>query len=195
MSDNKFDRATLIHLYRGELQRMTSYRIRLDTTSNWALGATVAVTTFALGKESVPHVLMALPVILTTVFALLEARRMQDLEMIRYRVRLLEQGFFATTLGEPAPARWAEDLRSSLMQPRSPLSLLDALRLRIQRNYIWLFATLYGAWLLKLSLGGASPLEAAGVGPVPGWVIVALASAMLLVVIILSIRARPSLPG
>ncbi len=195
MGLEKLDRSTLIHLYRGELQRMTTYRIRLDTTSNWALGATVAVTTFTLGKESVPHVLMALPFVLTTVFALLEARRMQDLELIRYRVRLLEQGFLATALGHAEPARWAEQLSDSLMNPRSPLGLFDALAVRIQRNYIWLFATLYAAWWLKLSLSGAPVLVAAGVGPAPGWLVAASASLLLLLVTLMAARARPLLPG
>ena len=114
MGSNRIDTNTLIHLYRGELGRMTTYRVRLDTTSNWALGVSIAITTFALGHQSVPHVLIALPVVLTLVFALLEARRMQDLELIRYRVRLLEQGFFATSLGCPEPTSWVLPLAGSI---------------------------------------------------------------------------------
>ncbi|MCA9717359.1 MAG: DUF2270 domain-containing protein [Myxococcales bacterium] len=195
MGSNRIDTNTLIHLYRGELGRMTTYRVRLDTTSNWALGASIAITTFALGHQSVPHVLIALPVVLTLVFALLEARRMQDLELIRYRVRLLEQGFFATSLGCPEPTSWVEHLGESLTSPRSPLGLLDALIVRIRRNYIWLFTTLYAAWWLKLSLSGAPVLDAARVGLAPGWLVIAIASAALIVVIGLAARARPLLPG
>ena len=39
----------VVHLYRGEMQRMTVWRQRLDVTSNWAILLTVGLTTFTLG--------------------------------------------------------------------------------------------------------------------------------------------------
>ncbi|MCA9694404.1 MAG: DUF2270 domain-containing protein [Myxococcales bacterium] len=195
MATDEYDRNTLIHLYRGELGRMTTYRVRLDTTSNWALGASVTVSTFTLGAPSAPHFVMLLPVALTVVFALLEAQRMQDLELIRMRVRLLERGFFAPSLGRPGPADWAAQLSDSLAEPRSPLRLIDALAVRLRRNYLWLFATLYAAWGLKLWTSGEALLTAASVGPAPGWLALALAGVVLLAIVIIAARARPRSPG
>ena len=42
----------LIHLYRGELGRLTAYRARLDTTTSWAISASALVTTLAFGAAS-----------------------------------------------------------------------------------------------------------------------------------------------
>jgi len=189
------DPAAMIQLYRGELGRMTAYRIRLDTTTNWALGASVAAVTFTLGTPGAPHAVILLPAVLCLVFALLESRRLQDLELIRMRVRWLERGFFCERLGGEPLEGWHERLVQSLSQPASPLSLQQALAVRLRRNYVWLFLTLYGAWWLKLSLAGGPVLAAAAVGPLPGMVTVGLATAALLPFIGLSLRAEPLLPG
>lgn len=42
-----------IHLYRGELGKMTVYRIRLDTSGNWAVSTTSIMTVLAIGEEQV----------------------------------------------------------------------------------------------------------------------------------------------
>jgi len=156
------NQTALIHLYRGELGRMTIYRVRLDTTTNWALGVTVAVATFALGQPEAPHVVLALPYALNAVFAFTEARRFQDLELIRRRVRLLETGFFAQQLGGVDSADWRQPLIASLLDPVAPLPLLHALGERVRRTYLGLIVALYGAWLLKLRLSGLPLAEAAG---------------------------------
>lgn len=51
---------SLIHLYRGEMGRMTMYRVRLDTTTNWAIVTIAAISTFGLGNPEVPHVIFLL---------------------------------------------------------------------------------------------------------------------------------------
>lgn len=48
-----FDTA-VAHLFRGEMHRMTAWRQRLDTTSNWAIVLSLGMTTFALGSERTP---------------------------------------------------------------------------------------------------------------------------------------------
>ena len=49
----------LMHLYRGELGRVAVYRVRLDNTTNWAIGVTVAVITFVLGNHEAPPSLLS----------------------------------------------------------------------------------------------------------------------------------------
>jgi uncharacterized membrane protein len=45
----------LIHLHRAEVG-LTTYRVRLDTTTSWAVTSSALVTTFALGNPQIPHV-------------------------------------------------------------------------------------------------------------------------------------------
>ena len=82
----------LVHLYRGELQRMVTYRVRLDTTTNWAIGTAAGLISFALGHDGAPHFVLVLGLLMGLVFVWIEARRFQVFEMIRLRVRLLERG-------------------------------------------------------------------------------------------------------
>jgi uncharacterized membrane protein len=181
---------TFIHLYRGELGRMTIYRVRLDTTTNWALGATVAVTTFALGQPDAPHVVLILPYALNALFAVIEARRFQDLELIRRRVRYLETGFFARQLGGIDAEGWQQPLIASLIDPRPPIPLAHALGERVRRTYLWLIVALYGAWLLKLSLSEASLYDAAAIGALSGSSVLGLGGLLLLPWLVLCLMPR-----
>lgn len=172
----------LIHLYRGELGRMTVYRTRLDTTTNWAVGTTAALSSFALGQERVPAFVFLLVVFLNWIFLAMEVRRFRFYEMIRRRVRLLETGFFAAVMGRKEPSGWEDALWESLEKPSPPIGFWKAASVRLRRNYLWLFFAAYIAWFLKLSLSGAF-LKAAAVGPVPGPVVLAISIVFLLILI------------
>lgn len=147
-----------MHLYRGELGRLTTYRVRLDTTTNWALGTNVAVMTFTLGQPDAPNLVLLLPYVLTACFAIVESRRFQEMDSIRTKVRLLERGLFAPMLGAPTvePDNWAETLYERLITPKITLSFLTALGHRTRRNYLWIFVTLYASWWLKVWLSTGS---------------------------------------
>lgn len=158
----------LVHLYRGELQRMTMYRVRLDTTTNWAIGTSAAIISLVLGSEDAPHFLLGLAVLLSAGFANLEARRYQRFSMVRSRVRLMERGFYAPLLGGAPVPGWQEELRATLESPHHDISWARAVAMRLRRNYIWVFGTLTVAWLLKLDLAHHSLNEAAAVAHLPG---------------------------
>ena len=178
--------SALIHLYRGELGRMVVYRTRLDTTTNWAVGTTAAMISFALGQERVPHFVMLLAVSLDLIFLWMEARRFRFYEMVRMRVRLLEAGFYAEVLGGEARPGWKEALRSSLAAPAPPLSLLQAAAVRLRRSYLGLLGVVYLGWVLKLYLAPGTVLEAAAAGPVPGVAVLLGAGLVLLLLVALS---------
>ncbi|MEC7519554.1 MAG: DUF2270 domain-containing protein [Myxococcota bacterium] len=172
--DQRDVNTALIHLYRGELQRMVTYRVRLDTTTNWAIGTAAALISFALGHDGAPHFVLVLGVLMGLVFAWIEARRFQVFELIRLRVRLLERGFYGDLLELHPPVEWEAELGESLRRPKPPVSLLQAMSVRMRRNYLWVIGLLYSAWLLKLHLMGGSFFEAATIGPLPGsWVVAA----------------------
>ncbi|HEX6273577.1 MAG TPA: DUF2270 domain-containing protein [Polyangiaceae bacterium] len=175
------------HLYRGELARMTAYRLRLDTTTNWALGTTAAMITFALGHAELPHSIFGLAVVLNVMFLWLEATRFRTYEGIRRRVRLLEEGFFAPMLGGREQPGWERALAESLDDFRLPISHVQAMSVRLRRMYCWLIASVYLGWFVKLTRQG-DVLESAALGPVPGIVVVPLALVPLLGFFVLTFR-------
>lgn len=179
MAERELNQTAMVHLYRGELGRLTTYRVRLDTTTNWALGAVVAVVTFTLGQPAAPHEVLALPYVLGCVFAGLEARRYQEMEVSRHRVELMETGMFAPMLGAEPREGWQEALASSLAEPCAPLSVWRALAVRARRNYVWLFLALYASWWGKLSLSGEPIFQAAGGHGLRGDAVVGLATALV----------------
>src|SRR5919199_4254784 len=96
----------LIHLYRAEVGRMTTYRQRLDTTTNWAITSSALVTTFSMGNPLIPHAAFLFLMFVDLFFLSVEARRFQVYEAARYRVLLLERYFFPEVLGHPVTRDW-----------------------------------------------------------------------------------------
>jgi uncharacterized membrane protein len=179
MSDKVVSEAVLVHLYRGELSRKIAYRIRLDTTTNWAIGLSAAVGSFALSHPEIPHAVMLFAVTLDLLLLWVEARRFCDYQLSRYRVRLLESGCLAQALGTGGP-EWASALRESYAIPRSPIGRWAAVAQRVQRNYLWLVTSVEVAWVFKVQLHGeGNLLRAASVGPIPGGVVFLGAAALL----------------
>lgn len=182
-----------IHLYRGELGRMTAYRVRLDTTTRWAVVTSAAIMSFALSNVGVPHLVFLLAIWLNLLFLWLEARRYRAYTLVRHRVRLLERGFYGIVLGgEPGHAAdasahdWREELRQSLHTPTIRMGYLAACSVRLRRAYLWLFGAVYGAWLVKLHYYGGIP-EGAGVGSLSGIAVVAMAFALLAALTVLAL--------
>ena len=81
------------HLYRAEVGRSTSWRTRLDNTTNWA----VVTTGIALSLSYNDHDASALPLVLVMIivgiFLGLEARRYRYFNVWRARCRLMETFF------------------------------------------------------------------------------------------------------
>jgi uncharacterized membrane protein len=177
----------LTHLYRGELGRMTAYRLRLDTTTNWALGTTAAMITFALGHTELPHSIFGLAVVLDVMFLWLEAARFRTYEGIRRRVRLLEEGFFAPILGGREQAGWERALADSLDDFKLPITHLQAMSVRLRRSYCWLIASIYVGWYVKLTRHG-EVLDAASLGPIPGYLVLPLALFPFVGLVVLTFR-------
>lgn len=171
---------SIVHLYRGELGRMTMYRLRLDTTTNWAIVVTAGVTTFAFGDPAVTHAVFLFAMLLVYAFLHLESRRFIFYEMSHQRVRLLERFFYQEMLGSSHEENWQQRMMTSLTAPRSPISRLNALGWRLRRNYLWIFGALITAWAVKLDLAGgkarstAELVDRAEIGPFPGPLVVGL---------------------
>lgn len=157
---------------------MTAYRLRLDTTTNWALGMNVGLASVALSVKTLPHTIFGLVLLLNLVFLWMESRRYRVFALIRSRVRLLEAGLMGAALGgEPRPT-WQRELALSLAEPRPVMNQREACVIRLRRNYVWLIWFGFTAWLLKLSQAGGV-LAGARTGSLAGPLVVGLVTASL----------------
>lgn len=186
----------MTHLFRGEMQRMTVWRTRLDTTSHWAIILTIGLTSFVLGSAELPHYIMLLSLTFNSIFMLIEGRRYQHLHHSKWRLALLEHNYFAAQLHTAArevDRGWREQLAADLQRPHVTISLQMGTRLRLRRNYLMLMYLVTAVWLTKVFIHPASPadLEAfvarLAVGDLfPSWFVIATASVFVVGVTVLA---------
>ena len=188
----------LVHLYRAEVGRMTAYRQRLDTTTNWAITSSALVTTFSLGNNSIPHAAFLFLMFVNGFFLITEARRFRVYEASRYRVLLMEHYFYPEVMGERGERDWQPALIEALRTPYSypPVGTLASIGWRLRRNYLWIYAAVLLTWLAKLEIAGGSAdlIAAAAFGRVPGpviWIVVVVVYVALLAIGLLAKRTYP----
>ncbi len=194
MKPSEFNTA-MVHFYRGEIQRANTWRNRLDTTTTWAIITAGTAISFTMADPSHPHAMLLLNFGLTFIFLFIEARRYRYYELWSYRVRLLETDFFAAMLVPPfhPSPDWAETLAASLLRPKFPISLWEALGRRFRRNYFVILAGLILVWLFKLyihpkeALSWESFVERASIGPVSGEYVLAAVGAFVLGMVVLGV--------
>lgn len=171
----------LAHLYRGEVYRSTTWRSRLDQTTNWAVvttGLALSISYSSAEASPLPLILVGL---LVVVFLMLEARRYRYFNVWRARCRLMETDIFVPLLrgdGVRTDGRWNTLLSDDYLMPRFHVSYSQAIGRRLRKNYGWILLIQAIAYYGKLvihptSLEGFEQLFArAAVGPIPGLVVV-----------------------
>jgi uncharacterized membrane protein len=173
----------LVHLYRGEMNRANTWRNRLDATTNWAVVTTAAMLSFAFNQPAHSHVTLLLANLMILLFLGFEARRFRYFDVWRARIRMMEENFFLPIIRRnlvSPRAGWRDFVSEDLDHPTFKVTLLQAIGMRLRRNYIGLFAVLLVAWLAKLTLhpDGATAsgqvLERMAIGPLPGWSVLVL---------------------
>jgi len=198
---------TLTHYYRGELGRMTSWRDRIDRTSNWAITVVAALLSVSLSTPSSHHGVLLFGMMLITLLLMIEARRYRFFDVYRSRVRQLERYYFAQIMAPQAElaSDWALPIASSLRAPRLLLSHAEAAQRRLRRNYCWMYAILLLAWILKISTPRLQTDEAAqemahswnyivdnaALGPMPGLVVIILVAAFYAVILYGTLHRGP----
>lgn len=181
--------------FRAEVHRANVWRMRLDTTTNWAVVATGATLSIAFSQSEVHHAIILLNTLLVLWFLFIEARRYRYYELWSYRVRLMETDFYAAMLVPPfhPSPEWAESLAESLLSPSFPISLWEAIGRRLRRNYFWIFIILFAAWSAKVWLFPAPPedlaefIRRAAVGPVSGEIMLGLGFIFYLSLVLLAL--------
>jgi uncharacterized membrane protein len=169
----------LVHLYRAEVGRLTSYRSRLDTTTSWAISSSGLVATFSFGDAGIPHAAFLVLMLVDYFFLQIEGRRFRHYEASRQRVYLMESSFYPEVLRGKMDEAWVDALISDLRAAGLPVSPLGAVGWRLRRNYLWLFGAVLLAWILKLNAMGEPTLDPfvlssrAMVGSIAGELVVA----------------------
>lgn len=197
----------IIHYYRGEIGRMTSWRDRIDRTSNWSMTVVAGLLSVSLSTPTSHHGVVLFAMLLISVFLLIEARRYRFFDVYRARVRQLERHYFAQALCPQAELKpdWAEAIAASLRKPVFLISYRAALFRRIRRNYGWMYLILLLAWALKISSPklqqGEAPVEFVGsfwqvignadLGPLPGGFVLALVCAFHVALLLACLHREP----
>jgi len=194
----------MVHLYRGEVGRANTWRMRLDGTTNWAVLTTGATLSFAFSSANNTHVMILINSLLITFFLYIEARRYRFYDLWRARVRLMETEFFAEML-TPASLEgiedWRQILADDLLQPRFSVSMWEALGRRLRRNYIWIFAVLAISWVVKVIIHPSTPrsfaelLQRIQIGPIPAWLVLLAGVVFNAFICFLAISTAPRRSG
>lgn len=152
------DSNAMAHFYRGEMNRLTVWRTRMDVTTNWAIVATLGLLSLSFKNPNADAILL-LAVSVLWVLLTIEARRYRFYDVWRWRIRILEAHFLAPIAKPPDQSLpqgpWRHDLAADLLYPTFKISMREAMGRRLLRNYIFLFGL-----VLILSLGtvlGISP--------------------------------------
>lgn len=170
------------HVYRGELGRATSWRTRIDRTTNWAVVLTASLLTWTFSTDTRPHYVLVVGMIMLIVFLGIEARRYRIYDIWRSRVRILEANVFANAL-DPQGAEqssWRRLLSEDLREPTIKTPATEAIARRLRRVYFPLLSVLGGAWLIRLTVFAPTStgvVKTAAVGGVPGAVVILIVGA------------------
>src|SRR5262245_43352162 len=191
------------HFYRGEMQRIMSWRQRLDVTTSWAITVTSTIFTVAFSVREVPHIIFFFTVAVVWALLWIEARRYRFYDAFRARVRMLEAHFLVPIVMQNTAmlqGEWQKLVCEDLLLPSFKISRLEAVARRLKRNYGFIFIIILVAWLTKIFLH-AKPhpddpnsritslktfYEALAVGAsLPSWLVAGLFASTFIIVIVL----------
>ncbi len=180
----------MAHYHRAEIARMAGWRDRIDRTTNWAITVVAAMLSVSLSTPTAHHGVLLFAMLLIMLLLTIEARRYRFFDVYRNRVRLMERNYYAQILA-PVPdldIGWTRVLGDDLRRPLFLISRREAMSRRLRRNYCWMFLILLLAWLIKITSGKLQPgagnsefafsladsLRNAALGPLPGWLVLAV---------------------
>ncbi len=165
------------HLYRGEVERVTAWRDRLDRTSDWAVTVMAAILVYAFSSDGTSHAILLVGMVVIAVFLGIEARRYQSYDVWRSRARLLQENLFANALDPSAGVerpRWRAELSEDYRNPAIKLPYHEAVGRRLQRVYLPLLTVMLVSWFFRIAAyyPEQTKLEAASLPGIPGSVVI-----------------------
>ena len=170
--------SVMAHAYRGEIDRVGTWRQRLDQTT-WAVTLMAAILTWAFSSGDNPHYILLVGVVVVTIFLGIDARRYRDYDIFRSWVRLLQENLFANAL-DPSDGveshDWRVELSRDYRRPTLKVSLGEALANRLKRVYLALLGLLLVTWVFRISAFTPRQdwLTTAMIGRIPGGIVAAV---------------------
>ena len=183
--------ALMTQFYRGERQRATAWRTRLDHTTDWAVILSATLLTWAFSDPARPHYVVLVGIVMVALFLAIEAHRYQVYDIWRSRVRLLEANLFAAALddgGEPQP-EWRDLLSEDLRRPTVKTPWIEAVHRRLRRVYFPILVVLFLAWAVMLTVfekPNGDVVTAAHVGQIPGQAVVGIVTGAYVLLLLLT---------
>lgn len=180
--------------YRGELDRETTWRTRLDQTTTWAVTVVAAIITWAFSSPDNPHYIILVGVLAVTIFLFVEARRYRDYDVYRSRIRIYQANLLADALDpsrELEHENWRAELGQDYRRPTLKVSTQEAVANRLRRVYLALLAVLLAAWLFRITVFAPGDwLATAAIAAIPGSTVVAVVGAFYAVVLAVAFWPR-----
>lgn len=184
--------AATVHIYRGLMDSATTWRLRIDSPTNWAIVTSGTAVSFVLSDESHSHAVLLLVMLFTIMFLAIEARRTRYYDLWSSWLRLLEIEYFARVLQENRVTindTWQELLVRDLGYPHFKSTSWQMLGRRLRDNYLAIYLFLTVSWIVKLWIHPASDtiplIQSAAVGPFPGWLVFTIVIVYLVALILL----------
>jgi uncharacterized membrane protein len=198
--------AVMVHFYRGVMDLATTWRVRIDSTTNWAVISSGSIVSLLLGNPESPHLMALLGMFLAFAFLSIEARRFRFYDLWSGWVRVMETEYYVPLLQQNVidpDQHWHPLLQSDLESPHFKISWSEAVGRRLRHNYIAIFGFLLMTWIIKLMIHPEavpvvhvfnSIVERASIAGIPGWVVIACVAAFYLYLVGL-IFFTPTLRG
>jgi uncharacterized membrane protein len=136
----------IAHFYRGEMNRLTVYRSRLDNTFQYSILFTSVLLIYYL--ENKKNDLFPLYIIFFNIlFCFIESRRYRYFMISQNRINLMEKGFFSDqVLNNNNNIDWKNELNDCFINVKFTHSLIYSFIIRYFRNYIWLIDSILILW-------------------------------------------------
>lgn len=172
--------AAIVHIYRGLMDRASTWRVRIDTPTNWAIITSGTAVSFTMSDATHSHAVLPLIMLFTLMFLTVEARRTRYYDLWSSWLRLLEIEYFAPIVRDntvQANVAWQELLVRDLAFPHFKTTFWQMFGRRLRDNYLAIYLFLILSWLLKLLLHGRTDLDPmvadtfinhAALGPISG---------------------------
>ena len=176
--------AVMVHFYRGAMDLATTWRARIDGTTNWAVLSSGSVASFVLSDPQHSHIMALLGMFLAFSFLWIEARRFRFYDLWSGWIRIMETEYFGPLLRTNAIDReqhWHPLLQSDLEDPHFKITWFEAMGNRLRHNYSAIFGFLLLTWIMKLllhpvpvAMGRTLPtlVQRAALGPLPGALVI-----------------------
>ncbi len=176
--------AVMVHFYRAAMDLTTTWRTRIDGTTNWAVLTSGSVASFVLGDPGASHIMALLGMFLAFAFLSIEARRFRYYDLWSGWIRIMETEYYGpllrtNTIG--SDQHWHALLQSDLEDPHFKVTWSAAMGNRLRHNYIAIFGFLLLTWIIKLLLHPApvpvgqtlsTLVQRAALGPLPGALVI-----------------------